>query len=96
MNWTPALSHASLSVGVIGRDASAMSISSRQNFWKPPPVPEMPDGDARPAIGFLELFGHRLGDGKHRARSVDRDHLGRLVAVCRLVLASTAARGGRQ
>ena len=27
---------------MIGRDALLMSVSARQNFWKPPPVPEMP------------------------------------------------------
>ena len=26
----------------MGLDASLMSVSPRQNFWNPPPVPEMP------------------------------------------------------
>src|SRR5215213_9212101 len=30
------------SSGLIGRDASEMSVSPAQNFSKPPPVPEMP------------------------------------------------------
>ena len=41
----------SISVLLIGRDASAMSSSSLQNFWKPPPVPEMPTVTlTRPAV----------------------------------------------
>ncbi|HZL93930.1 MAG TPA: hypothetical protein VFB99_09810, partial [Vicinamibacterales bacterium] len=32
----------SISVGRIGLDASLMSVSALQNFWNPPPVPEMP------------------------------------------------------
>ncbi len=42
MYSTPDFLQASTSVALIGRDASLMSISARQNFWKPPPVPEMP------------------------------------------------------
>ena len=42
MNWTPVFAHSSASTGLIGRDASAISISSRQNFATPPPVPEIP------------------------------------------------------
>ena len=38
----PAFLQASISVALIGREASLMSVSPRQNFWKPPPVPEMP------------------------------------------------------
>ncbi len=38
----PALAHASISVGRIGRDASLMSVSPWQNFSKPPPVPDVP------------------------------------------------------
>jgi hypothetical protein len=38
----PAFSHCSTSVGLIGREASEMSVSPAQNFLKPPPVPEMP------------------------------------------------------
>src|SRR4051794_30442667 len=34
--------HFSISLAVIGREASAMSSSPLQNFLKPPPVPEMP------------------------------------------------------
>ena len=34
--------HSSTSVGLIGREASEMSVSPAQNFLKPPPVPEMP------------------------------------------------------
>src|SRR3990172_1465258 len=35
----PATLHASRSEILIGLEASARSISPRQNFWKPPPVP---------------------------------------------------------
>ena len=38
----PAARQASISDAEIGREASLMSVSPRQNFWKPPPVPEMP------------------------------------------------------
>ena len=38
----PAFWQASISAGRIGRDASLMSVSPRQNFWNPPPVPEIP------------------------------------------------------
>src|SRR4029453_10364280 len=38
----PLALHASTSVGLIGRDASEMSVSPLQNFLKPPPVPEIP------------------------------------------------------
>jgi hypothetical protein len=36
------LAQASISFFRIGREASEMSVSPRQNFLKPPPVPEMP------------------------------------------------------
>ncbi len=38
----PAAAQASISFFRMGREASEMSISPRQNFLKPPPVPEMP------------------------------------------------------
>ena len=38
----PAALHSSISFFRIGREASEMSISLRQNFLKPPPVPEIP------------------------------------------------------
>jgi hypothetical protein len=38
----PAFWHASISAGRIGRDALLTSTSPRQNFWNPPPVPEIP------------------------------------------------------
>jgi hypothetical protein len=41
-NVTPVLAHSAASTGLMGRDASEMSISPRQNFWNPPPVPEIP------------------------------------------------------
>ena len=38
----PALAQSSISFFRIGREALATSVSPRQNFLKPPPVPEMP------------------------------------------------------
>ena len=38
----PATSQASISLSLMGREASEMSVSPAQNFWKPPPVPETP------------------------------------------------------
>src|SRR5512134_394216 len=38
----PAALHASISDLRIGREALEMSVSPRQNFLNPPPVPEMP------------------------------------------------------
>ena len=46
----PLALQASTSVGLIGRDASEMSVSPAQNFLKPPPVPEMPT--VTRALGF--------------------------------------------
>src|SRR5687767_10524872 len=43
---------AATSVSLIGREASAISISPRQNFWKPPPVPEMPTVTRVPGLAF--------------------------------------------
>src|SRR6185436_1649862 len=42
MNSTPAARHASISDGRMGREALLTSVSPRQNFWKPPPVPDTP------------------------------------------------------
>src|SRR5688572_17950845 len=42
MYCTPFLRQSSISLLRIGRDALDMSVSPRQNFLKPPPVPEMP------------------------------------------------------
>ena len=42
MYLMPALRQASISATRIGREAFAMSVSPRQNFLKPPPVPETP------------------------------------------------------
>ena len=37
---------------MIGRDAFEMSVSLRQNFWKPPPVPDEPTVTRVPAFAF--------------------------------------------
>ena len=47
-----------------------MSVSPRQNFWKPPPVPEVPTVTRAPDRCLLEFLGDRLCDGKNRARAV--------------------------
>ena len=48
----PAFEHASISLALIGRDALLMSVSPRQNFWKPPPVPEMPTVTRTEVLAF--------------------------------------------
>ena len=59
----PAFLQASISFFRIGREASEMSVSPRQNFLKPPPVPEMPTVTlTAPFFDLLELLGHRFGD----------------------------------
>ncbi len=73
---TPAALQSSISFFRIGREASEMSVSSRQNFLKPPPVPEMPTVTLICVLlRLLELLGHRLGDRVHGARAVDLDDL---------------------
>ncbi len=52
MKATPALAQASVSVALIGREALLMSVSARQNFWKPPPVPEIPTVTRTPGLAF--------------------------------------------
>ena len=42
MNSMPAFLQSSISALRIGREPLEMSVSPRQNFLKPPPVPEMP------------------------------------------------------
>ena len=74
MYLMPALAQSSISFSRIGREALAMSVSPRQNFLKPPPVPEMPTVTrVRALLGLLELFGHRLGDRKHGRGTVNLD-----------------------
>src|SRR3989304_2525980 len=50
----PAWPQASISVGLMGRDASEMSVSPAQNFLKPPPVPEMPTVIRAPGFAFWD------------------------------------------
>ena len=42
MNSMPAALQSARSDSLIGREASEICVSPRQNFLKPPPVPEMP------------------------------------------------------
>ena len=42
MNEIPASSHFLISFAFTGRDAPEIEVSPRQNFLKPPPVPETP------------------------------------------------------
>ena len=53
MNSTPVFLQVSVSVGLIGREALLMSVSARQNFWKPPPVPEVPTWTSTAGFSFL-------------------------------------------
>ena len=48
-----------------------MSISPRQNFLNPPPVPEMPTVLDRAFHGFLKIFGHGFSYGKNSAGTID-------------------------
>jgi hypothetical protein len=52
MNSTPDFLHVSTSTGLIGRDALLMSVSPRQNFWNPPPVPETPTVTCAERLAF--------------------------------------------
>ena len=49
-----------------------MSVSPRQNFWNPPPVPEMPTVTRVPGFGLLKLFRDGFADREHGARTVER------------------------
>ncbi len=49
---TPAALQSSISDLVIGREALEMSVSLRQNFLKPPPVPDTPTVTFRPLLAF--------------------------------------------
>ena len=53
MNSMPAFWQVSISVARIGREASLMSVSPRQNFWNPPPVPDMPTEMSTFGFAFL-------------------------------------------
>src|SRR5687767_1014137 len=48
----PADRQASISLREIGRDAFEITVSPRQNFWNPPPVPESPTVTRCPAFCF--------------------------------------------
>src|SRR5690606_7612663 len=52
MNSMPALLHASSSVGLMGREAPVMAVSPRQNFLKPPPVPDTPMVTRPPCLAW--------------------------------------------
>src|SRR5688572_32770286 len=65
MYSTPAFRQASISAGRIGREALLMSVSSRQNFWKPPPVPEIPTVGVRPlglALPYSSATASAIGN----------------------------------
>ena len=49
----PLDAHSSISVSRIVRDASEMSVSPLQNFWKPPPVPETPTVTWVPRLAIM-------------------------------------------
>jgi hypothetical protein len=52
MYWTPAALQSFISPARIGRDAFWTSVSPRQNFLKPPPVPLMPTVTFRFLLAF--------------------------------------------
>src|SRR5688572_8514938 len=63
MNSTPAVLHAATSVALIGREALLISVSARQNFWNPPPVPEIP------TVG-VRIFGFALPNSSATASAI--------------------------
>jgi hypothetical protein len=61
----------------MGREALLMSVSPRQNFLKPPPVPEMPTVTL--TAFFLDFWKSSATPsvmGIHGGRTVDLHHLG--------------------
>ena len=48
----PALRQSSISAAKIGRDALDISVSPRQNFLNPPPVPDTPTVTFKPLLAF--------------------------------------------
>src|SRR6187402_9450 len=65
MYSTPAVLQASISAGRIGLDALLTLTSSRQNFWKPPPVPEIPTVGVRPlglALPYSSATASAIGN----------------------------------
>ena len=52
------------SSGLIGREASEMSVSPAQNFSKPPPVPDLPTRDLDVGVLLVEQLGRGLANGQ--------------------------------
>ena len=55
------------SSGLIGREASEMSVSPAQNFSNPPPVPDVPTETFTFGVLALELLGRSLRERADRA-----------------------------
>jgi hypothetical protein len=53
MNLIPFFSHSSSSAFLMGRLASWMSVSPRQNFLNPPPVPEKATATLTPGFRWV-------------------------------------------
>ena len=51
-----------------------MSVSPRQNFWNPPPVPEMPTVTWTAGLAFWNSSATASLIGKDRARPIDLNH----------------------
>ncbi len=86
------MAHASASVDRIGREASEMSVSPLQNFWNPPPVPEVPTVTLVPGVAFWNSSATASVTG---ATVLDPSTVIRLRrgAASRRLLCSTAATG---
>jgi hypothetical protein len=60
----PAFLHSAISLFRIGREALEISVSPRQNFLKPPPVPEMPTVTRMPRFAFWKSSATASVTGK--------------------------------
>src|SRR5687768_6900283 len=64
MKSMPVLPHAVTSEAEIGRDAFEISVSPRQNFSKPPPVPDRPTVTRKPRLIFWNSSANASVTGK--------------------------------
>jgi F0F1-type ATP synthase membrane subunit c/vacuolar-type H+-ATPase subunit K len=69
----PAFLQASISVALIGRDASLMSGLAAAKLLESAARAGDADGDLHTRVGLLEVLGHGLGDRKHGARPINLD-----------------------
>ena len=59
----PAASHAAASSSLMEREASLASVSPRQNFSNPPPVPEEPTVTCTPGLAAMKSSAARAVRG---------------------------------